>query len=232
MAQTFAISKKPSSPGTRKHRSPLVVSAQSKTPITVTPTPLEGKATNNKDKAKNNNNKSGLDKDKEIPHLTPIPTPTATTATPLVEAPPPVPASAPAAVRGRGRPKKALPPIYKGDTPPEEAAASHVALKAPTPGRKKTAKLKRTRQHRIDHGRLLEAERLSGTKVPLAASRIVEQLQALLTRATVEAFRGKRNRPHVTLSKLEEQAIQEALVLFQLKVRLQRGGEVRRVKVS
>lgn len=229
MAQTFAISKKPSPPGTRKHRSPLVVSAQSKTPITVTPTPLEGKATKDKAKA---NNKSGLHKDKEIPHLTPTATPTS-----LVEAPPA--ASAPAAVRGRGRPKKALPPIYKGDTPPEGEAASHVALKAPTPGRKKTAKLKRTRQHRIDHARLLEAERLSGTKVPLtgdkvplAASRIVEQLQALLTRATVEAFRGKRNRPHVTLSKLEEQAIQEALVLFQLKVSLQRGGEVRRVKAS
>ena len=60
----------------------------------------------------------------------------------------------------------------------------------------------------------------------------MEQLQALLTRATVEAFRGKRNRPHVTLSKLEEQAIQEALVLFKLKVSLQRGGEVRRVKAS
>lgn len=96
----------------------------------------------------------------------------------------------------------------------------------------RASKLRRTRPHRVANARLLDAERPSSGKVPLAARRIVEQLQALLARASVEAFRGKKDRPSVTLSKLEEQAIQEALVLFQLKVSLQRGAEPRQLRVS
>lgn len=178
MAQTFKVSKERSHPATRKHRGKLVVSAISKTPITVTP------------------------------------------VTPTAVASPPAPVALGIQPgRPRGRPRKA---------PPSQATPAAV---------KKAAKLKRGRPHRIDHKRLLDADNQRGHtrpagKVPLAASRIVEQLISLLGRATVEAFRGKRDRPALTLSKLEEQAIQEALTLFKLKVSLQRGGEVRRVRVS
>jgi hypothetical protein len=201
MAQTFKVSKERSNPQVRKHRSRLVVSAISKTPITVTPTPVADK------KAHAQPEPQGL----------PAANVSANGAAPSPSAAPAQPSKRP-----RGRPRK---------------GAQAAPPQAPARGRQgkagKAGKMQRTRPHRIDHARLLGAERLAFSgKVPLAATRIVEQLESLLKRATVEAFRGKKDRPHVTLSKLEEQAIQEALTLFQLKVSLQRGGDARRLRVS
>ena len=222
MAQTFTVSKERSTPGTRKHRTPVVVSAQPKTPITVSP-PVATKATATATGAVKTTKvvKPAEGKIKKTDKTAIEVTPQPQKDLNLVAAPPDV------QVRRRGRPRKvaAASGVSPAGTPAESAVAR--ASSAKNAG----AKLKRTRQHRVTGARLLDAERVSG-KVPLAARRIVEQLQALLARASVEAFRGKKDRPSVTLSKLEEQAIQEALVLFQLKVSLQRGVEPRQLRVS
>lgn len=207
MAQTFTVSKERSTPGTRKHRTPVVVSAQPKTPITVSPPVATTKTT-----ATGAKTTEGKTKKTQVAPKTEIEV--ASLPAPDVQA------------RKRGRPRKVA---AASGTPAAPAPESTVARASSA--KNAGAKLKRTRQHRVTGARLLDAERVSG-KVPLAARRIVEQLQALLARASVEAFRGKKDRPSVTLSKLEEQAIQEALVLFQLKVSLQRGVEPRQLRVS
>lgn len=155
----------------------LVVSAVSKTPITVTPV---------------GSGKKGL-KAIEI-------TPQETTQ----ETPAPVALSGTeTARRGPGRPRKG-------------------AVQVAKPARK-------ARPRRIDNQRLLEeVAQVRTTMVPLAANRIVEQLESLLKRGQVETFRGRKKVEQLIFTKLEEQALREALSLFQMKVTLQRGGSLRR----
>lgn len=89
--------------------------------------------------------------------------------------------------------------------------------------------LRRTTNHmrRVSEKKLIEVDlqvRPLGRYVPLAADRTVEFLEGMLARAVVSSRRGHREpAPPLPLSLLEQQALQECLKLFQLKVAIQRG---------
>lgn len=83
---------------------------------------------------------------------------------------------------------------------------------------------------RVSNLRLLEAD-MQSKRIPVAADRAIEQLEALLHRAKVLPRRGyKEELPPFSISMLQEQALQECIVLLKLKVALQRGIEVKRTR--
>ena len=84
------------------------------------------------------------------------------------------------------------------------------------------------RQKRISNQQLLQADVESG-RIPLAAQKMIDQFEALIGRADVQEFRGRKVKPQITISTMEHQALQEAMTLFGEKLTLQRGGQLRRV---
>ena len=118
-----------------------------------------------------------------------------------------------AVTRGRGRPKTAV--IAK--TAQQSVTANGTQGTPVTP-----------RQKRISNQQLLQADVESG-RVPLAAQKMIDQFESLLGRADVQEFRGRKVKPQITISTMEHQALQEALALFEEKLTLQRGGQLRRV---
>lgn len=87
------------------------------------------------------------------------------------------------------------------------------------------------RRHKITNEQLLQSEVQSG-RVTLAANRVVDQIQGMLSRAEIQQFRGRKERPQLVLSLLEQQMLQEVCALYELKLTLQRGGSLRRKSAS
>ena len=123
--------------------------------------------------------------------------------------------------RGRGRPRKETTTVM-ATMPSRKTKEVRVTKEVPV--------LKR-RQKRITNEQLLMAETSSG-HVPLAANRMIEQIDAMLSRTEVQAFRGRKERPKLILSMLEDQMLRELKILLELKVTMQRGGQLRRSRVG
>jgi len=189
----------------------LVVSAQAHSPITVTPfAPKQPAAppTQTVETAKSPKSAKPAPSEAKTDIKTTDPSAQATQKgeSPQKTSAAPAPESV---KRGRGRPRK-------GGKPP--------VLRAQTPAR---------RLHRIGDARLLDAvAQVPPKKVPLAATRIVEQLESMLLRGQVSTYRGRKKEETLLLTKLEAQSLQEALELFKLKVTLQRGGQLRRASAG
>ena len=120
--------------------------------------------------------------------------------------------------RGRGRPRKVETEVVVG----AKKAATRNGTKD------KDVVVASSRPKRITNQQLLQADAESG-RVPLAAQKMIDQFQALLSRADVQEFRGRKVKPQIIVSTMEQQALTEALILFEEKLTLQRGGQLRRV---
>lgn len=119
----------------------------------------------------------------------------------------------------------------RGPGRPRTKLAEHVAVVRNTKDVRvsRDTSMKGRGKH-VDNGAVLVASN-NGTK-GLTATKAVEHLQGVLGRVEVMAFRGKKVRPQLVLSAFEEQALREALALFQLKISMQQSGQLKKVKTA
>lgn len=93
-----------------------------------------------------------------------------------------------------------------------------VPVEIPVVKKKKTPQSVVQEKVRRVHNTVLAQQEL---RSPVNAGRAVQTLEALLDRVEVQEFRGRKVRPQLILSKMENNTLQDALNLFQLKVTMQ-----------
>jgi 2,3-bisphosphoglycerate-independent phosphoglycerate mutase len=147
--------------------------------------------------------------------------------------------------RGRGRPRKEVVENMKADITSaskirmkgdkKAKRTVHVVLKASPTKKIKVSKKAPVTDHRkgprINNTQLLIKDGDS-KRIPLPVTRVIENITSILDRAEVQQFRGRRERPPLVISMLESQSLQEAKVLFELKLSMQRDGQLRRKRVD